>query len=260
MISPFKISLYTFIFLGTLLIVAINYLDWSWYIFIGLCILYSFVLFLGSYFIRLNFYLPSVNKLPQRIVDFHDEISSKLLGNSVMLSFDDGPHEYTERILDILKENDVPATFFVIGNHILNREHVIKRMYAEGHQIGNHSYYHKASFDWQSVKAMLEEINLTNYKIYEVIGVSPHLFRPPFGVTNPNLAKAVSKAGMTSIGWNVRSYDTIAKDENKLLDKIVKNTQSGSIILLHDSIAITVKILPKLIKELRQRGYNFTTI
>ena len=83
------------------------------------------------------------------------------------------------------------------------------------------------------------------------------LFRPPYGVTNPNLAKALRDSRLSSIGWNLRSMDTIAKDESILRDKILAKVKAGAILLLHDRCNITATVLPELIATLRTRGYTF---
>jgi len=218
----------------------------TWWPFIAVALLYLFMLIAGSIFIRLNFYLVSGNKLP-------------LSGNSnvIALTFDDGPAAYTGKILDILKEENVTATFFLIGKHAEANKMVTKRIQDEGHAIGNHSYAHGFNFDWQSSTAMQREIEQTNNIIHNITGTSTSCFRPPYGVTNPNLAKAVKRSGMQCVGWSLRSMDTIAKDEKRLMGKILSTVKSGDIILLHDSCAVTANMLPELIRELKRRQYEF---
>lgn len=181
-------------------------------------------------------------------------------GKEVALTFDDGPAEYTEAVLDILKRENVKATFFVIGKNISNREILLKRMQAEGHTIGNHSFNHGFNFDWQSAAKMQEEIELTNQAIEGVTDAPVTLFRPPYGVTNPNLGKALRNSGLKSIGWSLRSMDTVAKDKQQLLNKILTKVKAGDIILLHDRCAITADILPELITALKKRGFGFATL
>jgi peptidoglycan/xylan/chitin deacetylase (PgdA/CDA1 family) len=218
------------------------------------------VLVLGSIFIGWNFYLRSVNHLPILSIKFDEgQLSLQQRGKQVALTFDDGPAGYTEAILDYLRREGVPATFFLIGKNIAGREQLVKRMKAEGHSIGNHSFDHGFNFDWQSAARMQAEIERTNEAIEAVTGTPVKLFRPPYGVTNPNLAKAIRNSGMKSIGWNLRSMDTVARDEQALLDKILKKVKSGDIILLHDRCSITAAILPRLITALKERGFGFAT-
>jgi peptidoglycan/xylan/chitin deacetylase (PgdA/CDA1 family) len=226
------------------------------------CILaFIIVLVLGSIYIRWNFYFRSVNKIPLLNVKFDQEKFSVInRGKEVALTFDDGPAEHTETVLDILKRENVKATFFVIGKNIANREILLKRMQAEGHSIGNHSFNHGFNFDWQSLAKMQEEIELTNQTIEAVTGTPVALFRPPYGVTNPNLAKALRNSNLKSIGWSLRSMDTVAKDKQQLLNKILTKVKAGDIILLHDRCAVTADILPELIAALKKRGFDFATL
>ena len=226
---------------------------------IGVIILiYLGMIVLGSIFIRWNFYFRS-----QVMLDLETNSPSLHIrqnSGKVALTFDDGPAAYTETILNILKEEQAAATFFVIGKNISGQESVLKRMVAEGHTIGNHSYAHGRGFDWKSSTEMAREIMQTNVEIERVTGKKTTLFRPPYGVTNPNLAKAVKQTGMKSIGWNIRSLDTTAQSEERLLRRILERLRPGAIILLHDRCAITAKILPRLIKEIYKRGFVLETL
>lgn len=181
-------------------------------------------------------------------------------GKQIALTFDDGPAEHTEAVLDILKKEQVPATFFIIGKNIKGKESTLLRMQAEGHIIGNHSFNHGFNFDWQSASKMGEEIEHTNTAIEALTGKEVTLFRPPYGVTNPNLGKALRYTGLKSIGWNLRTMDTVAKDNQQLLNKILTKVKAGDIILLHDRCAITAEILPELIATLKKRGFGFATL
>lgn len=226
-----------------------------------LTVMYLSVLAAGSYFIRMNFYFPSLNQLPRYKIILHE--ASPVLRErerNIVLTFDDGPHANTPAVLDILKQEKVAAVFFLIGQHAAVHTAMVKRIREEGHQVGNHSYYHKASFDWQSVQTMVKEIEQTNMVLENIIGEPVYLFRPPFGVTNPNLGKAIRRSGMHSIGWSVRSYDTVAKSEEKLTDRIINLLHPGAIVLLHERCDITVRILPVLIRRAKSMGYTFTVL
>jgi len=209
-------------------------------------LIYLTLLVLGAVNIRWNFYTRSFNKA-----------SGKKM---VALTFDDGPSIETSRILDILKREKVEAAFFCIGKNVQSQPELIKRWEEENHLIGNHSYNHGFHFDWKSAVAMREEIEKTNKTIENITGKKPRLFRPPYGVTNPNLAKAIKSSQMHSIGWSVRSYDTTARDPEKLLARILKQTNSGDVILLHDSMKITADILTDLIAAIRSKGFSFARV
>jgi peptidoglycan/xylan/chitin deacetylase (PgdA/CDA1 family) len=107
---------------------------------------------------------------------------------------------------------------------------------------------------------MREEIESTNTAIETITKRKPRLFRPPYGVTNPNLGRAVKQTNMHSIGWNVRSFDTSAKDQDQLLARILDRLHGGDIILMHDSMPITKEILTELIIRARQNGFTFVPL
>jgi len=141
-------------------------------------------------------------------------------------------------ILHLLQQHAVKATFFCIGKRIPGNESILQQIKEDGHIIGNHSYSHHFWFDMFSSKKMLQDLRLMDEEVERVAGVQPKLFRPPYGVTNPNLSKAITSGGYTPIGWSVRSMDTVIKDERKLLAKINKGLHPGAVFLFHDTISI----------------------
>jgi peptidoglycan-N-acetylglucosamine deacetylase len=209
-----------------------------------LLLIYVSVLFCGSYFIRWGFFLKSI-------------CSANTKEKWIALSFDDGPSASTTgRILDILKENQTEAVFFCIGKNISGNEDLLKRIPAEGHMIGNHSFSHNKLFDLFSAGRMSKDLQEMNLICKENTGLLPRFFRPPYGVTNPNLKKAVLMNGFISIGWSIRSFDTLIKNQDKLLNRIEKRLKPGAILLLHDGCEITVAVLPRLLQRIRSKGYQ----
>jgi peptidoglycan/xylan/chitin deacetylase (PgdA/CDA1 family) len=207
-------------------------------------LLYFFILFLGSYFIQLRFFLKSV-------------CSANTSEKCIALSFDDGPGgNTTSQVLDILKENNVQAAFFCIGEKMTGQQEQLKRILKEGHIIGNHSYSHHRFFSLFSPGKMLSELEQTRRVCQEITGFSTRFFRPPYGVTNPNLRKAVLQGGYLSVGWSIRSYDTVIKNDARLIARITSSLKPGAILLLHDTMEITIRILPRLLKEIRDKGYQ----
>lgn len=179
----------------------------------------------------------------------------------IALTFDDGPVQgKTNRILDILDKHDVRASFFCIGSRIPGNEGLLSRIDQSGHTIGNHTYFHKVSFGFLSSARVVDELIAANEEIFRVTGKRPSYFRPPFGVSNPLVARAVAATGLRVIGWSVRSFDTIIRDPQRLLARIVRSVSPGGIILLHDYCESTISILPALIAELRRRNYEFVTL
>lgn len=216
----------------------------SWWWLIVAAVIYVHLLVFGAIKIRWNFFIRSLHNNPAA-------------GKQIALTFDDGPAAKTNDILDVLQKENVPAGFFAIGKNAAQFPELVKRWDDEGHLIGNHSYNHGFNFDWQSASTMAKELEDTNLTISKVTGKKPLLFRPPYGVTNPNLAKAVKMTGMLSIGWNIRSFDTTAKDPDQLLERILSRLNGGDIILLHDSMEITHQILTPLIQTAREKGFTF---
>lgn len=186
---------------------------------------------------------------------------AKTSRKQIAISFDDGPlPEYTIAILDILKLRQVPASFFCIGNRVGKYPVLARRIVEEGHIIGNHSYSHHALFDLYPSARILEELRATNNRIFDACGNVPRYFRPPYGVTNPNVAKAIKMAGMTTIGWNIRSFDTVARNEQNLLDAVMKQVRPGAIVLFHDTMMITQRVLSGFIDAVKQEGYEIVPL
>jgi peptidoglycan/xylan/chitin deacetylase (PgdA/CDA1 family) len=205
---------------------------------------YSFIVSWGCYYVGSNFFIKIVCK-------------ANTDKKEIAISFDDGPAEnYTQKILAILNTENVKATFFCIGNRIAGNEAILKQVQADGHIIGNHSYSHHFWFDMYADQKMQDDLKQMDAEMERVTGLKPKLFRPPYGVTNPNLAKAIKKGGYTPVGWSVRSMDTVIKDGRKLLAKINEGIKPGAVFLFHDTSKTTLDILPEFIQEVKKRGYN----
>jgi peptidoglycan/xylan/chitin deacetylase (PgdA/CDA1 family) len=179
----------------------------------------------------------------------------------VALTFDDGPNPiYTEKVLKLLAEYDAKATFFCIGKHIKKHPDMLKSISNGGHVIGNHSYSHSTTIDFNNKGAWIEEITKTDAAIERVIGYKPKLFRPPYGVTTPHLSSALSITSHKNIGWNIRTYDTAIKNEKVILKRITTRLKPGSIILLHDKHAHIIPVLEQLLNYLKINGFTMVTI
>jgi peptidoglycan/xylan/chitin deacetylase (PgdA/CDA1 family) len=201
---------------------------------IPIFLFWSLSIFWGSYNINSNFYFNSISKIPEN-------------SNNFAITFDDGPNEIiTPKILELLEKYDQKASFFVIGNSAEQNIELLKTINSKGHTIGNHSFSHSNFFPTFSTKKVMEEIAKTN-KIIESVTLSENIFfRPPFGVTNPNIAKVLKNLKMQSIAWNIRSLDTV-KSENEVFERI-KNVKTGDIILFHDNKENTPVILEKFLR------------
>ncbi len=238
-----NINIFFILLLAVLIWVHINY-GLPVYIYPLLLILYSLVVFYGCAYIGSNFFMQIT-------------CSADTNRKEIAISFDDGPAlNYTTEILAVLKKENVKAAFFCIGKNIAGKEEVVKQVEKDGHLIGNHSYSHHFWFDMFSSKKMLEDMRMMDEELKRVTGLQPKLFRPPYGVMNPNLKKAIIKGGYTPVGWSVRSMDTKIKDEKKLLEKVIVGIKPGAVFLFHDSSKATLDMLPGFIKEVKNRGYN----
>ncbi|HNB81844.1 MAG TPA: polysaccharide deacetylase family protein, partial [Chitinophagaceae bacterium] len=132
----------------------------------------------------------------------------------------------------------------------------------EGHTLGNHSDQHGFWFDLLPARSMLREIKKVNQRIQQLLepDFTVQYIRPPYGVTNPSLSRAIQKCGMISVGWNLRSYDTITRDPEELLHTLKSETKPGSLVLLHDRCESTVQVLTNYIHFCKEQGYTFTTL
>lgn len=226
-----------------LVLAALIYMRAPWYGYVVTAVVYTLPLFWGSYYIGSNFYLPV---LCQGTGDRWE----------IALTFDDGPMEqYTPEILDVLEQKGVQAAFFCIGKNIGGRETLLSRVHEGGHLIGNHSYSHHLWFDLFSTRHMRADLREMDAAVRGSLGLTPRLFRPPYGVTNPNLARAIRREGYIPIGWNVRSLDTVINDPARLKNKVFKALKPGAIVLFHDTSRATLSILPGFIDQVRGAGY-----
>ena len=208
-----------------------------------LLVAYSLVLFYGCYVIQSNFFIPVI-------------CSAATTRKEIGFSFDDGPaSSFTPDILQVLEDHNVEAAFFCIGNRIPANETLLKQLHARQHLIGNHSHSHHFWFDLFSAKKMQADLAKMDDAVETVTGLKPKLFRPPYGVINPNLAKAITRGGYIPVGWSVRSMDTVVKNEGKLLRKLKASLKPGAIYLFHDTSRATLAILPEFISWVKDNGY-----
>lgn len=241
----------TNIILITLLVIATGldlYTRIPFFVYPALLLSYSAVVFYGCYFVHSNFFLPVI-------------CSAKTGKKEIAISFDDGPmNQYTPETLKVLNEHGVEAAFFCIGRRIGENEKLFQQLHEEGHMIGNHSYSHHVWFDLFSYKKMLRDLKRMDNEMKRVTGLQPKLFRPPYGVTNPNLKKAIINGGYTPVGWSVRSMDTVISDNKALFDRVSKSLKPGAIFLFHDTSKTTAAILPAFLKWVKESGYEIVRL
>lgn len=183
----------------------------------------------------------------------------------VALTFDDGPHKiYTQQVLDILQQYDAKATFFVMGGNAKLYPDLVKKEYAAGHEIGNHSYTHP-NIAHLSDSAIQKELTKCSDIVNKIINVYPVVFRPPYGVTNKHAIEVINKLGFKPVTWSymINDYDVSKMNPEIISSSVIKNTRPGAIIVMHDGNGNrekTVKALPIILKNLSDRGYKFVTV
>lgn len=205
------------------------------------------ILIWGAFSINSGIYITSTNQI-------------QTTNSKIALTFDDGPHENTKNILDVLNKYQAKATFFITGDNSEKYPDIVKKMKEDGHQIGNHTYSHNRYFPIFNTNKMLEEIAKTSIITKRLIGTKPNSFRPPFGITNPRIAKATKKLNMEVIGWSVRSLDTVIKDPQKVVKRIIKRTKPGSIILMHDYTQNSASVLEQILEYFSNKAYSFVRV
>jgi len=197
------------------------------------------------------------NDLETHTVTFVPAVPNSLM---VALTFDDGPCENTEKILDILEYHGVLATFCVIGNRIRNSEATLMRTFEAGHEVVGHSWNH-ARFPLLSNDDIKEQIVSTNDEIYRVLGVTSRFHRPPFGSINDSVKYVSEYLDMAILTWSVdpRDWETDATAES-IYEHIMDYVFDGSILLFHDVHDVTVSAIEKIVPSLLARGYRFMTV
>lgn len=216
------------------------------------------VLALGLLYPRSSFLCPTIWRGPQ------------VYERVVALTFDDGPHPViTPRVLRVLEEHDVYATFFVIGRHVAAQPEIVRDLVAAGHEIGNHTYRHTRHPYLLSRRQLIGEMQRTQVEIERAAGTVPGLFRPPIGFRSFVMASAARSAGLKLVNFSVSARDTRRISAARITKRILRSVHPGAIILLHDGIdrpdpaadrTETLEALPHIIAALKTRGYRLVRL
>ena len=184
----------------------------------------------------------------------------------VALTFDDGPSADTERILDVLAAHGLRGTFFMVGRNVERFPQTARRVVAEGHEIGNHSYSHPI-FLYQTPQATRQQLERAQAVIGEMAGVRPRWARPPCGVRTPAYFRAAQSLALRTVQWDVAGFDWKRRTGERIADDVLRAARPGSIILLHDGDSEgkqdrreTVAALPLIIDGLRARGLSIAPL
>lgn len=231
----------TIIIAGSITLLAFYNIISFWWL-IPAVLIYLTITALGSAILQWQMFIPAACSIknPQQL----------------LLTFDDGPHPHTNQILDTLSHHDCKAIFFCVGKQAIEYPEIVRRIIDEGHIVGNHTQNHLVKWGWLSESEVANEIRQAQYTLQKVCGNKPAYFRPPFGVSNPNIAKALRKFELQTIGWNIRSLDTVIKNPDRLWRRVKSRLRGGSILLLHDNRRQSADLLEKTIAHCRSSGIN----
>lgn len=174
----------------------------------------------------------------------------------IAITYDDGPSKYTDAILDVLKENNSSATFFVLGSRVNSHKDVLNKMIEEGNQIGNHSYNHK-KLTALSDEELYEQIKGTDELVYSATGYTPTVVRPPYGASDAKLNKKIAKP---IIKWSIDTRDWENKNSKTITNEILSKVKDGDIILMHDLYDSTLTASKTVIPKLVENGFQLVTI
>ncbi|AIE87643.1 polysaccharide deacetylase family protein [Fimbriimonas ginsengisoli] len=177
----------------------------------------------------------------------------------VALTFDDGPHgPSTQHLLQILREENVKATFFLVGKMAQKYPHLVKLIAAEGHELGNHTFSHACLTKVTDEEAQADYEACSDV-IQSLTGKRPKVCRPPGGDIDNAVINAGASLGMTTVLWTDDPGDYYERDEQVILDRTLAKANNGGIILLHDGIPQMLDVLPTIIQTLRARGFKIVT-
>ena len=197
---------------------------------------------------------PLMSEIPARQVSANHAWPGEKL---IALTFDDGPTaKGTDRILRVLKKNNVRATFFVIGRHVDAYPEVVKRTYGAGMLIGAHTHNHKVLTKLTPYE-MFGEVNHCVKAVRDACGYKPTLLRPPGGAINDTVLRSLS---MPMILWSVDTRDWITRNSKDIYRHLIRDARDGAIVLMHDTVPATARALEKAIPKLKQMGYRFVTV
>lgn len=180
----------------------------------------------------------------------------------IALTFDDGPSEYTDRLLDVLDRLRVPATFFVLGKHVADYPDEMQRLIDRGHTIANHSWAHP-DMATLSEADQAAQVADTAQAIQNAGGPNPRLFRPPYGSEDATTHRVLGRADELSVLWSVDSQDYTQPGVAGIVQNVVPNVHPGAIILMHDGGGPreqTIDAVEEIVPALRRQGYRFVTV
>lgn len=193
-------------------------------------------------------------------VRYHKLMHGSPTLKEVALTFDDGPHpQYTPKLLAILRQYKVPATFFVVGEMAEKYPDLVKAELADGNLVANHTYHH-VNLTKIPAKYVATEIKACGEVVQSITGRAPRLFRPPGGDYNRHVAEVADALGYTIALWTDDPGDYASPGTKIITDRLLARVSNGGIILIHDGVQQTIDVLPAIIQTLQGKGFRFVTL
>lgn len=234
------------VFMAFFLLLVFPFSGVMGFLMVGL-LLYVGISVYGSFNIQSQYFYPVI-------------FQGSTLERNIALTFDDGPDpKTTEGILDLLASYRVTASFFCVGKNMEAYPEIVARILRDGHDIGNHTYSHSKYWGFFSTQKITSEIEKVQAVLIRQHNLYPLIFRPPFGVLNPNISQVLSKTKLIVIGWNIRSFDTIL-DTLKAFERIKKRMAPGGIVLFHDSNPEVVDLLALFLAHVSKSDYQIVSL
>lgn len=210
---------------------------------------YTAIVLSGVFILRLRMFVDAVCRGPDD-------------ARGVALTFDDGPNPtHTPKVLDLLDQAKVKATFFVIGKKAEAHPELVRDIVARGHTLASHGYAHPRTFAMLPTSAVRADVERSLVVLEKITGHRPTLFRPPIGHTNPRIAKVVDELDLTVVGWSIRAIDGLASaDATQVTARVMRGLEDGAIVLLHDAaerddhVPASLAALPKILEGMRARN------
>ncbi len=237
--------LFAFLWIGASYLVGQDVLPW-WVLFI-LVLIYIIWVVYGSVTIHSNFFM--------------DVVCAMDKPKKLALTFDDGPHpDLTPKMLDLLDQKGIKATFFCIGNRVEKHPEIVKEIAERGHIVANHTMSHPLYWGMMPGFMVRSQMEECAQQIEAATGKRPNFFRPPFGVINPIVRQAIRQLGVETIGWNLRSRDGGPLNRDQIYKMVRPNLEQGSIMLFHDTNAETYHALDRILDDCQQLGLEIVPL
>jgi peptidoglycan-N-acetylglucosamine deacetylase len=209
------------------------------------------VLAAGVFHVRGRLLGPNLSRLP----------AAAAAQRQVCLTFDDGPHpEVTPRVLELLERYQAKASFFCIGERARAYPEIVREIVRRGHSVENHSDRHSHAFAFYGISLLRREIERTQATVAAITGRAPQFFRAPAGFRSPLLGLVLPPMGLCYVSWTRRGLDTVARDPAGVLGRLTSGLAAGDVLLLHDSVPLSLTVLPALLEQLAARGLKCVSL